>query len=98
MDFLSPQFFAAFVLLWSGYRAIPRAGWQNALLLLGSLAFIACFGKTALPVLIISTAAEYGIALGLEKAVVRRRRLAWLWSSILLNLALLAFFKYSGLG
>jgi alginate O-acetyltransferase complex protein AlgI len=95
LQFLSPEFGAAFAAAFILYWAAPRAGWQNLLLLCASAGFAGLFGIETVAVLAVSTLAEWAISNRIARTETPRGRKAWLWASILLNLAQLAFFKYS---
>lgn len=94
MQFLSLQSLGFATVLVALYWLVPRRAWQNGLLTVASLGFLATFGAAAVGVLVVSTAVEWAIALRLGGATSLARRRAWLAVSVLLNIALLAYFKY----
>ncbi len=87
-------FFAAFFLLYGTVflRRTPRV-W---LILVGSLVFYAGWNYRFIPLLVLSSLVDYGVALGLERTQGRERlRKALLAVSVATNLGILAAFKYS---
>lgn len=94
MQFLSFPFGACIVLLLILYWGVPRRGFQNFLLLAFTLVFVGSFSPLALAVLLLATVQEWGIARALLRTEQPSRRLAWLWTSVLSNFAVLAFFRY----
>jgi alginate O-acetyltransferase complex protein AlgI len=95
LQFLSPEFAAALALVLVLYWAVPRRGWQNLLLLAASLGFALGFGIQAAAVLAGSTLLEWLIARLMGRSESPRFRFSLLWASVALNVAQLAFFKYS---
>lgn len=73
-----------------------RAMWQNAWLLLASYAFYASWSPQLLPLLWLSTLADYGIGQGLQRAESKPARKTLLLVSIVVNIGILATFKYAG--
>jgi D-alanyl-lipoteichoic acid acyltransferase DltB (MBOAT superfamily) len=87
-------FFAGFFLLYSFVflRRTPRI-W---LILVASLVFYAGWNYRFIPLLVLSSVVDYGVALGLERAEGRERTRRWLLAlSIATNLGILGVFKYS---
>jgi len=70
-----------------------RGQLQNAVLLIGSYIFYAYFDWRFLALLVLATLATYVIGLPLKTQ--HRWRRSWLYVGLLLNLALLGFFKYT---
>jgi D-alanyl-lipoteichoic acid acyltransferase DltB (MBOAT superfamily) len=79
-----------FVLYW----ACRRRRLQNALLLLGSYVFYGWIHPWFCLLVAASTLVDYACALGMDRHPARRR--AFLVASLVFNLGLLGFFKYSG--
>ena len=83
-------YFLPIVLLF--YYLVPK-GFQNALLLLGSLLFYAWGEPRFLAVMLISTALGYGFGLAMERFPRKRKPLLVL--SVLFSLSFLLYFKYA---
>jgi alginate O-acetyltransferase complex protein AlgI len=92
MVFSSPTFlfyfFPLFLLL---YYLLP---WKNGVLLVASLLFYAWGEPRFVPLLVLSAFVNYIFGYAIAKSTVRR--LALLWTGIVLNLAFLGFYKYLG--
>jgi D-alanyl-lipoteichoic acid acyltransferase DltB (MBOAT superfamily) len=84
---------AAFALYWWVFRGIRV---QNAFILAASWLFYAWWDWRFLGLLIVSTAADYGIGLRIGAIDDDRRRRWWLWASVAINIGLLGCFKYLG--
>lgn len=95
MQFLSFEFLAALAGVFLLYWAIPRQKWQNLMLLVASLGLVAYLSRSALIILILSTVLEWILAMRMGSASTKRGKSLLLWTSAALNLAQLAFFKYS---
>lgn len=95
MQFISFPFLGAFVLLLALYWAVPRRGWQNAILLTGCLGFLYSWGWLSLVLVAISTMGEWLLSMAMERQTARKTRLAILWTSVALNTATIALFKYA---
>ena len=93
MQFNSVQYLVLVLAVSSVYGILRKRG-QNALLLLASYVFYAAWDWRFLSLLWISTAADFlvGRAMGGTSDTIRRRRL--LAVSLIVNLGLLATFKY----
>ena len=85
-------FFSGVVLL---HRFLPHRG-RNRLLLLASYIFYSYWDPRFLLLILMSTVVDFSAALGITRNEDRRRRRSWLLLSILVNLGLLAVFKYLG--
>jgi alginate O-acetyltransferase complex protein AlgI len=83
-----PIVFAAY---WLAAPRGPRV--QNALLLLASWYFYACWDVRFLALLLFSTLLDYVSGIRISAATGKTRR-AWLWASVLINLGFLLVFKY----
>ncbi|HQV51314.1 MAG: MBOAT family protein [Flavobacteriales bacterium] len=88
-------FFAVVLLL---YWTIAKrsALYQNAVLLAASILFYAWLDLRFLGLLAISAAANFGIALAIDRADRDPVRLFWFWTGIAINIGALGFFKYFG--
>ncbi|ETX01930.1 MAG: hypothetical protein ETSY1_05445 [Candidatus Entotheonella factor] len=79
------------------YWLLPRrAGWQNAWLLLASYAFYASWSTQLLPLLWLSTLVDYGLGYGLMRTEAKSSRQGLLMVSLVVNIGILATFKYAG--
>lgn len=81
-----------FLLYWYVCRKSLKA--QNILLLTASYFFYSCWDWRFLFLLVFSTALDYFSGQLIAKASSRSGKLAWLWTSILINLGFLGVFKY----
>src|ERR1700741_877895 len=81
-----------FILYWFVARKNRRA--QNILLLISSYFFYACWDWRFLFLLIFSIVLDYFTGIKMAACKDRRRKTAWLWLSISINLGFLGFFKY----
>ncbi len=93
MQFLSFEFAAALAVVLALYWSVEQA--QNAILLAASVIFVALFGWSAVTLLLVSTVAEWQIALAVERSAEPALRKRWLWVSVSLNLSQLIYFKYN---
>ncbi len=81
-----------FLLYWFVFNKNLRH--QNLLLVLASYVFYGWWDWKFLSLILFSTMVDYSIGLGLKKQENKRNRKILLWSSILVNLGFLGFFKY----
>lgn len=81
-----------FLLYWYVFNKSLRL--QNALLLVASYVFYGWWDWRFLSLIFISSISDYSIGLLLGKAENQKQRKLLLWSSLLINLGLLGFFKY----
>src|SRR5690554_4475387 len=65
---------------------------QNVLLLLASYFFYACWDWRFLFLLLFSTVLDYVVGIKIENS--KTKKTVWLWSSIIINVGFLGFFKY----
>ncbi len=72
-----------------------RNVWRNAFLFLASLYFYYKAGGFYFTLLIFSTLVDYNIAIAMSKTSVEKRRKLFLIISIIINLSLLGYFKYT---
>jgi D-alanyl-lipoteichoic acid acyltransferase DltB (MBOAT superfamily) len=92
MSFTTPAFLIFFIIIFAAYWLVRRRAWQNMLLLAASYVFYAWVHPWYAILLGVATLADYVLARGM---VVRRERArTLLWVSLVLNLGVLAFFKY----
>jgi alginate O-acetyltransferase complex protein AlgI len=90
----------AFLFLFLPLVAVVHHGlpprWRNRWLLLGSVVFYAASSLIFLPVLAASITVDYMAGRRIDGASSPARRRAWLAASLVVNLGLLAYFKYAG--
>lgn len=67
---------------------------QNFLIVAASYFFYGCWDYRFLSLIVFSTFVDYSVGLGLAKVTAARKRKWLLWTSILVNLGFLGFFKY----
>lgn len=67
---------------------------QNALLIIASYYFYSCWDWRFLFLLVFSTFLDYYTGIQIEKSSNKKGRKFWFWLSIIVNLGLLAIFKY----
>jgi alginate O-acetyltransferase complex protein AlgI len=67
---------------------------QNALLLVSSYYFYACWDFRFLFLLIFSTFLDYFTGIKMSEALNQSKKKAWFWLSVTINLSFLAIFKY----
>jgi len=91
MSFTSYDFIVFFLVFLAAYWLAP-AKFRNALLLLGSYIVYGWLAGWHVVVLALATALDYFLALGIAARKDKAR--LFLWTGIILNVGLLAFFKY----
>jgi D-alanyl-lipoteichoic acid acyltransferase DltB (MBOAT superfamily) len=92
VSFTSVEFLIFFAAVFALYWLARERRWQNALLLVASYVFYGWVHPWYAVMLGAATLADYFIARGMLAHPERKRGLLWL--SLLLNLGVLAFFKY----
>jgi alginate O-acetyltransferase complex protein AlgI len=95
MLFCSISFMIFFAVLLCVYWSLP---WRRArvwLLVAASFYFYATWNKWLAVILCISTFFDYALALGIERSLHKRRRRFFLCASLIANLGLLCYFKYT---
>src|SRR5687767_14844505 len=92
MNFTSLAFWLFFVLVFLTYWLMRERGWQNALLLLASYVFYAWLSPWYAVLLGVSTLVDFTLARQMKQQ--RDRVKTYLALSLILNLGVLAFFKY----
>lgn len=88
--------YALFLLAVLGLYAALPGKLRVAFLLVASLGFYAVWSVPLTSLILISGLTDYGIALALERSEQRGRRRLLLATSMVVNLGILAYFKYSG--
>lgn len=86
-------FAAFFVIAYTVYLALRKSRFRIHWLLLVSYFFYAGWNPLYLPLIVFSTVVDYVAVVYMERS---GRRKLWLWISLINNLGLLVFFKYSG--
>lgn len=81
-----------FLLYWFVFNRNLKA--QNALIVVASYFFYGYWDWRFLSLILFSTAVDYLVGIGLLKTEAKSKRKALLWTSILVNLGFLGFFKY----
>lgn len=81
-----------FLLYWFGTRGNLKL--QNILLLVSSYFFYACWDWKFLFLLIFSTLLDYFTGIKINQSQGHKKKLFWLWLSIIVNLGFLGVFKY----
>jgi alginate O-acetyltransferase complex protein AlgI len=81
-----------FLLYWFGTRGNLKL--QNILLLVSSYFFYACWDWKFLFLLIFSTLLDYYTGIMIYQSEEHKKKLFWLWLSIIVNLGFLGVFKY----
>lgn len=80
-----------FILYWGVTKTLKQ---QNILLLIASYFFYGCWDWRFLFLLAFSTFLDFFTGLKIMNAGTKRSKQAWLWTSIIVNLGFLGFFKY----
>ena len=86
-------FFAIFILFY-GFVFLKQKP-KVYLILVGSLVFYGAWNYSFIPLLVGSGVADYFIAQAIYKASTQQRKKQWVTLSVVLNLGLLAVFKYA---
>ncbi len=81
-----------FILYW--FVAQKNLGFQNLLIVLASYTFYGWWDWRFLGLILFSSIVDYLVGLGMNRYDNRRKRKLLLWTSILVNLGFLGFFKY----
>jgi alginate O-acetyltransferase complex protein AlgI len=81
-----------FILYWFVFQKSLK--WQNALVLVASCIFYGWWDWHFLTLILFSTLVDFFVGIGLGKYQKGRQRKVLLWTSIIVNLGFLGFFKY----
>ena len=95
MQFDSFTFLAFFALVLAGYNALRDWGARKWFLLIASYVFYSAWNPPFLLLLLGSTTLDWLIARRIDAAEDPRRRKAWVIATLLINLGVLGYFKYS---
>ena len=95
MLFNSTEFFVFFVVVFAAYWAVPSRRVKVILLLLASYYFYMSWNAKLAAVVAGSSLVDYFLGRALEDSAQQWRRKAFLTASIVMNLGLLFYFKYS---
>lgn len=93
MLFHTTQFLEFFFIFLALYAFTPKS-WQNTWLFIGSAVFYGAWSVKFLGLLVASAVLDYYLALAITRTEVPRKRLMYLWGSIVFNLGVLGVFKY----
>ncbi len=96
MLFNSLEFLLFLPLVFAMYWMVNQKalGLQNALLLVASYYFYACWDWRFLFLLLFSTVLDYTAGLQMQRATTERYRTFWFWLTISVNIGFLGVFKY----
>ena len=89
-------FLPVFLLL---YYVLPKSGWRNALLVVGSLVFFGWADPGNLPVILFSLLFNYVFGRVISRQLEAKGRPAarpFMWIAVVVNLLMLVFYKYTG--
>ena len=89
-------FLPIFLLL---YYILPKAGWRNAILIIGSLLFFGWADPGSLPLLLIALLINYLFGRQITRSIDVKGRPAarpYMWIAVIVNLLMLVFYKYTG--
>jgi len=92
MSFVSLTFLTFFLCVFVSYWLVRRQGIQNLILLVASYVFYGWINPWYAVMLGLSTIGDFFLARGIKQNPARRKLFTWL--SLILNLGVLAFFKY----
>lgn len=96
MLFPELRFLLFFALVFCAHWALPGLRSRKLLLLGASYVFYGAWDWRFLSLIWISTLVDYVCGSMLDRTSIPRKRSAWLWLSLLVNLGLLGTFKYLG--
>lgn len=94
MLFNSYSFLIFFAIVLVACRLLKNWTLNKGFLLFASYIFYAAWNPPFVVLLWISTVADWFFARAIHRAASPRRRLAWLWASLVLNFGMLGYFKY----
>ena len=94
MLFTQPIFFLFFAFVFALYWSLRNLSARKALLLIASYAFYAAWDWRFLGLILLSTIVDYLVALKIEESASHKRKKRFLLISLIVNLGMLALFKY----
>ncbi len=96
MLFNSVEFIVFFVIIFITYWFLfeNKIKWQNATLLIGSYIFYGWWEWKFLLLIVLSSAVDYIVGLGIQNSTSRASSKKWLLLSLIVNLGMLCVFKY----
>ena len=95
MLFTSAEFFVLLIVVFALYWLLARRiKWQNALIVVASYVFYGWWDWRFLLLIAFTSFCSWGSGLLIGKAESRKKAKAWMWTNIVLNLGILALFKY----
>ena len=95
MLFTSAEFFVLLIIVFALYWLLARwTKWQNALIVVASYVFYGWWDWRFLMLIAFTSFCSWGSGLLIGKAESRKKAKAWMWTNIVLNLGILALFKY----
>ena len=97
MSFTSFDFFVFFVCVWCVQRVLPHRP-RNLFLLAASYFFYGCWNWKLLSLILLSTCVDYTASHRIAATDDEAARRRWLTFSCVVNLSVLAFFKYANFG
>lgn len=94
MLFYSPEFFPFFAIVFAVYWLLPKQQYRTWVLLAASFYFYASWNHWLALIIGVTSVVDYLVARGLDASENQRWRKALLGGSLVMNLGLLAYFKY----
>ena len=95
MLFTSAEFFVLLIIVFVLYWLLARrTKWQNALIVIASYVFYGWWDWRFLLLIAFTSFCSWGSGLLIGRAGVEKKARAWMWTNIVLNLGILALFKY----
>lgn len=95
MIFNSTSFAVFFALFYVGYWFVVPTHRRNLALLLGSYIFYGWWDWRFLGLITLSTGVDFALGQAMDRSDDERHRLRLLWTSVVVNLGVLGFFKYA---
>jgi alginate O-acetyltransferase complex protein AlgI len=94
MLFYSPEFFPFFAVVFAVYWLLPKQSLRTWVLLAASFYFYATWNQWLALIIGVTSVIDYLVARGLDASTNQRWRRTLLGGSLVMNLGLLAYFKY----
>ena len=96
MTFNSSVFFVFFIIFFCLYTAVRKRSARRLLILAGSYVFYGYWNVPLCSLIIVSTLTDFVASGQIDKSTDPKTRRAWLTLSVVVNLGILATFKYAG--